>query len=126
VTIVRFKAGVRVGRSGSAPGRSSGSTDPLALASLATSMLPGLVIAALLLFRVRDPFGRAPAVVWAVPGLAPLAAVILGHTARRRARLARGSAKLATIGIVLGYLGLAVYAVIAVVLLVVGGIVGEP
>lgn len=98
----------------------------MALASIVTALLPAFVIAGLLLLGVQDPFGRVPTAIWVVPALGPLAAVILGHTARRRAHLTGERATLATIGAVLGYLGLAVYLIIAVLALAVAGIVGEP
>jgi len=114
-----------VGRSGLAPGGSSQGTDSVAVASVVAGMLPAIVGGALFLFQVHDPFGRVPGAIWVIP-LPSIAAVILGHAARRRARLASRRATLATLGVVLGYLGLAVYLAIAIVLLAVAGIVGEP
>ena len=97
--------------------RSSWVGDPVAAAAIVAGMLPALVGAALLVFRVQDPFGRVPLVIWVIPAAGPLIAVFLGHRARRRARTAGSSAMLATLGLTLGYLGLGCYAVIAALLL---------
>jgi hypothetical protein len=107
-----------MGRSDLVPERLPSETDPVAISSILAAMLPALITAALLLFRVQDPFGRIPALVWVVPFLGPLAAVLLGHRARKRARHASGRTGLATLGLALGYLGLGVYLVLAVLALI--------
>jgi hypothetical protein len=97
--------------------RSSWVGDPVAVAAVVAAMLPALVGAALLAFRVQDPYGRVPLVIWVIPAACPLIAVFLGRRARRRARTAGSSTMLATLGLTLGYLGLGCYVVIAALLL---------
>jgi hypothetical protein len=93
--------------------RSSWGGDPAAVVAIVAAMLPALVGSALLLFRVQDPFGRVPLVVWVIPAAGPFVAVFLGHRARRRARTAGSSTMLAPLGLILGYVGLGCYVVIA-------------